>query len=200
MIEAAAKAGSETETALTNIKAIEEQASTTLLAMQAAAGQVGVSKHGTIFAEEARGHKRAAWRWGSLTAALAAATAGWGAFALWKIPVAHDAALPEILQQAIGKLIIVSALYYGLVWSARNYGANRHNYIVNKHRQNSLTTFETFAKAADGDPATKNAVLLQATTSIFASQITGYTGKELPAEQPNKIVELIRSIAPTGSH
>lgn len=53
-----------------------------------------------------------------------------------------------------------------------------HLYTLNKHRENSLKSFQAFVQATT-DPKTKDAVLLQATRSIFESGDTGYiTSKE----------------------
>jgi hypothetical protein len=43
--------------------------------------------------------------------------------------------------------------------------------VVDQHRQNALSTFETFMKAAS-DEQMKNAVLLQATQAILTPQAT----------------------------
>lgn len=132
--------------------------------------------------------------WAIATGAFAIFTVFWGVIALWFIPVGAGTSLSVIVQEALAKLIVFSGLSYALLWCARNYAANRHNYVLNKHRENSLATFETFAKAAEGDPEIKSAILLQATTSIFAAQTTGYATKEPDVDQPSKIIEIMRSV------
>ncbi|GAA0550963.1 hypothetical protein FHS83_001306 [Rhizomicrobium palustre] len=184
----------ESENSAAQIREASKQASEVLAAMKEAAGQVGVSANAKVFADQATEHKASADRWMLFTVTAAILTVGWGTFVLWGIPISPVAPVAEIVQQAIAKLIVFSGLSYGLLWCARNYSANRHNYVLNKHRQNSLATFETFAKSAEGDPDTKNAILLQATTSIFAAQTTGYLTKEPEIDQPSKIVEIMRSV------
>ena len=78
----------------------------------------------------------------------------------------------QFSQYTVPKLIILSVFFSALIWAAKNYQAHRHNYVINRHRQDSLSTFEGFVSAAGDDTETKNAVLLQATQSIFASQST----------------------------
>ena len=71
--------------------------------------------------------------------------------------------------------------------------------VVNGHRQNALTTFQTFVKAAgDEDKETKNAVLLEATRCIFSPMSTGYLGGD--QETPNSsIVEVLtRTVGTVG--
>ena len=98
------------------------------------------------------------------------------------------------VQLALAKVIAFSILFSAVLWAGRIYRAHRHNYVVNKHRQNALSTFEAFAKASEDTP-TKNAVLLQATQCIFSPQSTGYLPQEKEAEGSTQILEIIRGAA-----
>ena len=89
-------------------------------------------------------------------------------------------------------------LVTSLVWTGRVYKAHRHNYVINKHRQNALRTFEAFVKAAK-DEQTKSAVLLQATQCIFSPQPTGYLTHEAEPSGSPQILEIIRSMANPNS-
>lgn len=162
-----------------------------------AAANVGVAQHSSHFEVEAEeNHKTSIkWFWGTIVMAIL--TIGWGIGSIFLYPNIDDTA--KTIQYVISKIIILSALYYGLIWSAKNFKALRHNYIVNKHRQNALKTFETFVKAAGDDIQTKNAVLLQATYSIFSSQNSGYNSVDPDSESPNKIVEIIKNVASNAS-
>lgn len=197
-------AGKRTEESAFELRMIQNmktEAEETLRSIQAAAAQTGVSRHAKLFSTEAAEHRRAALLWAIFTVAMALATMIWGAAALWWLTVPEHADMAEVVQQAIGKIIIFSGLSYGLLWSARNYSANRHDYIVNKHRQNSLTTFETFVNTTGGDEGTKNAVLLQATNAIFSAQSTGYSPKEPKLESTSKVIEILRGgPRPSGEH
>lgn len=166
----------------------------TLRKVRQAAAEVGVSQHATHFREEASTHNEQSKKWLYATIVAACATIVWGIASFFIHPPNETA---QIIQFTVAKLIILSALYYALVWCARNYNAHRHNYVVNKHRQNSLSTFETFVKATGNDTDTKNAVLLQATQSIFSAQSSGYVHKESDSETPNKFIEIMRSASST---
>lgn len=166
----------------------------TLESIQRAAADVGVSQHSLVFKEAAEEYETKSKGWLKATIWLALATALWGVTSFFIHPPGDPPTTAQIIQFSFAKLIILSALYYALVWAARNYQAHRHNYIVNRHRQNALQTFETFVKAALGDPDTKNAVLLQTTQSIFSSQPSGYVHKDSETESPNKFIELIRTV------
>jgi hypothetical protein len=92
-----------------------------------------------------------------------------------------------------------SGLFAGVVWMGRIYRAHRHNYVINKHRQNALSTFETFAKAA-ADEQTKAAVLLQATQSIFSLQQSGYLSQESESAGYPQVLEIIRGLGTETKH
>jgi hypothetical protein len=166
----------------------------TLQKVRQAAAEVGVAQHATHFRDEAAAQNKQSKWWLIATIAAFAATATWGVACFFITPPDSTS---HLIQYAVAKLIILSALYYALVWSAKNFSAHRHNHVVNKHRQNSLSTFETFVKAARDDPDTKNAVLLQATQSIFSAQPSGYVHKDSESESPNKFIEIMRSVSAT---
>lgn len=101
------------------------------------------------------------------------------------------------MQNAVSKGIILIGLLYFTITASKNYNAHRHNAILNKHRQNALQTFESFVKAAGDDQQTKNAVLLQATATIFSNQNTGYLAAGPEPEGASKIIEIIKGVAPS---
>ena len=163
-----------------------------------AAAEVGVAQHATHFREEAIAHNEKSKKWLYTTVIMTLLTIGWGFLSIFFIKPNGDATNAQVIQFTIGKLIILSALYYALVWSAKNYNAHQHNYVINKHRQNCLNTFETFVKAAGNDIDTKNAVLLQTTQSIFSVQASGHVHGDSETESPNKIIEVMRSVKSAG--
>ncbi len=177
---------------------ITSEMESVLQKVRQAAAEVGVAQHATHFREEAQEHNEKSKIWLCTTVIMALLTVGWGVLSIFYIKPIGDATNAQVVQFTIGKLIVLSALYYALVWSAKNYYAHRHNYVINKHRQNCLNTFETFVKAAGNDAETKNAVLLQTTQSIFSSQSSGYVHKDSESESPNKFIEIMRSVKIPG--
>lgn len=157
-----------------------------------AAAEAGVAQHAIHFKDEAEFHKTQSIYWLLGTAAFAIATIG---YALWSLgPQLNDlsaATLPRAFQLVVPRLVVIFVLTFGLVWCARNFAASRHNFVVNRHRQNALSSFETFVKGA-GDPQTKDAVLLQATQSIFTPQESGFVKNEGSPNPGSQIVEVIR--------
>ncbi len=103
----------------------------------------------------------------------------------------------EALQQTVARILIITLLYSVVVWVARNYFANRHNYTVNRHRRNAMQTFRAFVEGTE-DKVTQDFILRQAAACAFAPQQTGYLKDEsLPTPAPSSpIIDIIR---PAGS-
>lgn len=150
-----------------------------------AAGKVGVIEHAHIFANQAKEHLTASWWWMGVTILTGLATL---VVAVWSISwFMKDFEQLKVtgyaIQFGITKLVVFSIMYFTLVWVSRNYRSNRHNYIVNKHRQNALSTFKTFVDAVKDDPVTQNVILNKTTDCIFSHEISGYLPKE-PESSP----------------
>lgn len=158
--------------------------------------EAGVSKHSSVFKSESEHHENEAKKWLGYTRniliAIALVAIGLAFLGLYFKENA------EIVQFTITKIVVLSALFYGLSITNRNYKAHKHNGIMNKHRQNALSTFETFSNAASTDDQTKNAILLETTHSIFSNQQTGYLKAEGDSESNNKIIEIIKSSTTKG--
>jgi len=90
------------------------------------------------------------------------------------------------------RLIIFSTLFIAIGFCIKMYRANKHNQILNKHRQNALNTFETFIKSSNDDKGTKDAILLEVTRTIFGNQNTGFNNNENEADSYSKIVEIVK--------
>lgn len=161
-----------------------------------AAAEAGVSQQAIYFGEEAESHENASWWWLGSAAAFGAATLlyTWKMLEPRLLALVGEASASGIVSAAIPRLVIVSILTFGIIWSARNFARNRHNMVVNRHRRNALSTFETFVKASS-DPQTKDAVLIQATRSIFAPQPSGYSSAQQEPRQGNQIVEILTRMA-----
>lgn len=179
-----------------------DRVATVLAVTEAAAGKVGVSKHATHFAEQAEEHLASARSWLIAAASAVAVTVLLAALNLWwSLAQASAPSSPlrlaspgQVAQLITAKVITLSLLLSLTVFCARAYRANRHNYVVNRHRRNALASFQTFVESTE-DASTRNAVLIQATQSIFAPQNSGYADGDVDMQSPIKLVELIRPIA-----
>lgn len=174
------------------VDTILEEATKTLDALNKSAGKTAMTQYATYFENQATSHKKIAWGWLIAVSIVVIITLTAGVYSFFTIDTTLDT--PGAVQQGVSKLIILSVLYYILVWISKNYKAHRHNYIVNKHRSNLLNSFEAFVKYSKEDEVTKNAVILQATQSIFSSQSSGYMNKDSDFEHPNQMIEIIRNV------
>lgn len=162
------------------------------------AAEVGVTQHNVHFRDQAKEHLDNSKTWLKATIAFGSVTFIYGItttlyFLFWPPTLTPS----QSVQVAVSKLILFSVLSFATVWAGRIYKAHWHNYIVNKHRQNALSSFETFVKASSDDQ-TKNAVLLQATQSIFSQAHSGFSTSEGDGGGPTQILELVRSVAGAG--
>ena len=175
------------------VEAARKEIEDTLKQARKAAAEVGVAKHAVIFKSEADSHKIKGRYWLGATVVLAAITV---AFGFWSVSYYIDKIMSlstaQAVQVGLSKLVILGVLYFGLVWAGKIYKAQQHNYVVNQHRHNALNTFETFVKATE-DEQTKNAVLIQATQSIFSPQHSGFTAQEKELSTSPQVLEIFRS-------
>ena len=154
-----------------------------------------VHKHAHIFNSESVLHKNSARNSLILLSVIIIIIVSFSLFSLFLwIPEIKIEESMKIIQFSITKIVILTTLFYALSLALKNYKAHKHNEIVNKHRQNSLLTFQTFSMAADNDPAIKNAILLEATRTIFSAQQSGYLNNEGDSENPNRIIEIIKNV------
>jgi hypothetical protein len=153
----------------------EKNADEIINAMKIVSAETGVSKYAEVFKEQADKNRNMAIGW--LIVSLASAV-GIGSFLWWIInqllvTIEKGIDFQISIQIFIAKVLLLSffsVIFYQIV---KNYNANMHLYTLNKHRENSLKTFQSFVQASN-DPKTKDAVLIQATKSIFESGDTGY--------------------------
>jgi hypothetical protein len=164
-------------------------------AAQDAAAKVGVAHFATKFEEIAKDHDKQAAKWLIGTACLGAATAAVAISFLWLLPPLSAMSDPAAIQRIITKLVVISVFYFAALWSARNYRSHRHLSVVNRHRQNALSTFQTFVQASGDDQQTKNAVLLEATRCIFSPAVTGYLGADEEVNPASRIVEILNTVS-----
>lgn len=162
------------------------------LAAREAAGTVGVSKYGNIFQLAANAHTKSASTWLLASWVLVLVAFVLAIYSLWKpIPIPPDfTGNGAIIYIVVSKGIIASFLFVAIALSVRNHRAHRHNSVVNAHRQNALTTFETFVGAST-DTATKDAVLIKASETVFGPVSSGYLGSEKDHSSP-QLLEIVR--------
>lgn len=192
MLQAITDKASDLTTQLENDKKISQQI---LDDIRRVAAEQGVSQQATYFRDAAKDHETDATDWQKRTIWLAVIL---GAYAiltvgLHKIPWIKPDDIYSAVQLAISKVLIFAVLSYVLYLSTKNYLAQKHNAVINKHRQNALMTYEALVDAAK-ETSNREIILTHASACIFSPQPTGYTGGQT-TEGPvaKSVVELLTS-------
>lgn len=184
------------------IEAQKTEAANILEDVRAAAAEQGVSQQAQYFKDEADQHQTDAKTWRGYTIAMAVAVGvyGVGTLFLHKWTFIAPSNLYETIQFTVGKLVVFFVLTYMLVLCAKNFTSNRHNEIVNRHRQNALMTYKALVDAG-GTPEARDVVLNHASSSIYKLHETGYArGGEVGGSSSSSIVEMLpRTSLPLSS-
>ena len=158
-----------------------------------------ISQYKSIFADQAKRHKNAAWTWLGVTGAL---TLIFSAIFWWLLKDLGPAEsqLSAILQNFLAKGFFLSLIYLLIHRSIKNYTAQKHLEIINRHRQNALETFDAFVAAAEGNRETRDAVLLAATNAIFDANQSGYLSVKMSrSDSAGPIQQVVRAAIPGKS-
>ena len=148
-------------------------------AAREASGKIGVSKFARVFDNQAKLNKKASYIWLSISVLSAAGL-------LFLLHWTFDQLLTALengadfyvsLQVFLAKALIFS-FAIGIFWQiVKNYHVNMHLYTLNRHRQNSLASFQAFVESTE-DPKIRDTVLIQATKAIFESGETGFVSSK----------------------
>lgn len=160
----------------TTMQSYAEEAQRILEDVRAVAAEQGVSQEAIYFKNEADAHAVAAAKWLGTTVVMTILLAilACGALVVHKWAWLSPTTTYEAVQLAIGKVLLLGAVGSFALIASRNYAANRHNAIVNKHRQNALLTYRSLVDAA-GDEANRDIILQYAAHAIYFDQPTGFT-------------------------
>ena len=173
---------------------IRDEATEIVAEVRKIAAKGGVTKYATIFGDAAKKHQKQKHGWllglGLLSGLAVLIAVRWiGA----ELQAPSDVSLSLAIQMTTVKLFVFGVLSYIILMAGRAYRAAAHNQVVNEHRRDALETFQTFVKATS-DEGTKDAVLVQATHSIFSHRPSGFGQQESDAMPPAHMLELTRSV------
>lgn len=167
----------------------------TLEAVKKAAAEVGVTQHTTNFKDTSDAFAEGKTLWARIVIGLLVFIIVYSFLAFWYCPIAMtEPYFYVFLQASLPRFTGLIALFYALFVSTNNYKAQAHNYIVNKNKQNALSTFETFVKASNNEEI-KNAVLLQTTKAIFSNAQSGYLKNENTGDEGSQIIEIVKDVS-----
>ena len=113
--------------------------------------------------------------------------------------VAHSFIELIIKGDVINKIFIFSIILFAISLVRREYLALRHQFTLNKHRQNALSSHKEISSsiektANESDKEISNAVLLELTKSMFSPQDTGFVKSQTDVSSGNRIVEITKSL------
>jgi len=184
-------------------KKLEEDKKTSeqiLEAIRNVAGEQGVSQQAYYFKQAAQDHEKEASKWQTYTIVLACILALYAIFTIFlhKLIWIAPSNFYDTIQLAVSKILIFAVLSYVLYISTKNYLAQKHNSVINKHRQNALMTYEALVDAAK-DISNKEVILTHASACIFAPQPTGYASNaNLDGPVAKSAVELFSTTMRAG--
>jgi len=156
-------------------KKYSEEAVVILERIKSASGEVGVSAFADVFKRQAEQHEELARNWLIAVIGFTFLMVGLTGFVFFQ--ALDVSAYSENPYSFAGFLIVrivaisLSALLF--FQSVKQFNINSHLQALNKHRQNTLQTFQAFVDSSN-DAQIRDAVLLQATKSIFDAGDTGY--------------------------
>ncbi|UTS81058.1 hypothetical protein [Phaeobacter piscinae] len=180
----------------------KEAADRILEEVRKTAAERGVSQEANYFKEEADTHKTEAEKWRGWTIRMAAAVGVYGFATLFfhKITWLTPTNTYETVQFTVGKVLVFFVLAYVLALCAKNFLSNRHNEIVNRHRQNALMTYKSLVDAG-GTPEARDVILNHAASSVYRLHDTGYTkAGDSSGSSSSSIVEMLpRTSLPLNS-
>lgn len=152
----------------------QERLNAILTAATADASKRGIADEAIHFSTEAKAHQRTASKWLIATISGAATIILIAAYFYFSDQPGSTAELKMIdWNNFIPKLSALAILIFLEFALIANYRAERHNAIVNKHRANALSTFETMTQSTTTQDV-RDAVTLTAANAIYAPQETGF--------------------------
>ena len=187
------KASSILDKTKADIEVKKEEIDSVVLAAKEASATVGVEHFSANFAEEATTHKTNATKWLVTTVTLVVLTLLSTVLLYCFVTIGDNATTPQIIQVLSTKIVLISIFFTATLWAGKMYKATIHQMIINKHRSNSLRTFQAFIKASN-EVSTRDAVLMETTKSIFSILPSGYIDNEKSASSNNtSIIEVIKN-------
>jgi len=158
------------------LKAQTDEVHKVLAVVRQTAEEQGVSQQAIYFSQAADAFQEASFRWLVLSCILTFVLIGYAIMTLFMHKWASLAStnVYDTAQLAVSKVLIFATISFALIHSVKNYLANRHNAVVNRHRQNALATYKALVEAA-GAAANRDVILTKAADCIFTAQATAFS-------------------------
>ena len=165
-----------------------------------------VERYGDFFKREWKNNKKLSWFFG-IGLAIFSIIACWFAYYFLKFDqniIANSSFELIIKGDIINKVFIFSIIVFIITLLKREYLALRHQFTVNKHRHNALSSHKEILNSIkktenNSDKEISNAVLLELTKSMFSPQDTGFVKDQKNSSSDNKVVEISKSLFTTST-
>lgn len=93
----------------------------------------------------------------------------------------------------VTKAILLSVLLFVFTWFLKNYRAEKHNYVINKHKAMSLLSVTGVLTMDQLKEIDKTGVLLKALEIVYMHQGSGFSGEQ-SSDPPNVVTTLLHQI------
>ncbi|GAB2685154.1 hypothetical protein GCM10027037_03260 [Mucilaginibacter koreensis] len=199
---------------------------TTLALLNKEVGKVAVREYADIFDNQALEHSKLRWlktqykiSIGSFEKQLSTLNVGtaqlWLSFAISLLSAllvgftqldklfnvaGQSEYTPEVAVHVLGRFLLVSLVIFIISFAFKQYRVNMHLYTLNKHRANTLKSFEYLTKAPDKlEAASYNAILMEVAKSIYEAGQTGYIATSETNNDVPSIIDMTKIITPKGN-
>ena len=188
------KATKEIEQELKKVQQLQSQYAEQTIRMEA-------SRYGDFFKKEAEDNKKLS-KWYGLGLLAFSIIICWVTYCFFSfdsnITINN---IPELIVKGnlINKFFIFTILVLLLATLRREYLALRHQYTLNQHRHNALSSHKEILSsiektASESDKEISNAILLELTKAMFNLQDTGFIKNQKDSSSENRIVEISKSL------
>jgi|SRR5688572_12266100 len=162
--------------------------------VRSAAGIVVVGTHTKVFVTAADDNARSSRMWLAATIIAMLTMLAAASLLAWRLQLGSSLSDPTTISRLVAKALVISTLFSAMMWCARTSRSYRHLAEVNRHRAHALQTYEALAGAAQGDPASRNLILLEASRSIFSSAATGFLAGDTD-HSSDRLLEVTKTVA-----
>jgi hypothetical protein len=206
----------------TEIETLTSDGETSLKLLNKEAGRIGVKKYALIFSFQSREHSWLPWyknpdydkenvedsgpeyfSWKIGKAQL------WLFFAIGLLftllllfskldcwfAITSETFTPSTVVHIIGRVVFISLLIFIVSFAFKQYRVNMHQYTLNKHRANTLKSFDYLSRAPDKlEAASYNAILMEVAKAIYESGQTGYISANDGNQDMPSIIDMTKII------
>lgn len=100
-----------------------------------------------------------------------------------------------VITNIVFRLTLLSIVFIAVKESLKNFNVNMHLYNLNKHRQNSLESFEAFTNTPE-TRETRDFIIKEIAKTIYSVNKIGYLSEDKKAIDISQAIDLIKSVKP----